>query len=171
MAVNFTFPGDARLAGLPDPAARPELFDGVLLRRVAAYLIDALCIGLLVVATWCVFAILTVLSLGAFSPALWFLLGLVPLAYHTLLVGGVFGGRPATLGMRALDVELRAYGGAPPHILQALAHAGLFYLTVGPTGGLILLVVLFNRRRRTLHDFLAGLVMLREPPAAVTLPG
>jgi uncharacterized RDD family membrane protein YckC len=37
----------------------------------------------------------------------------------------------------------------------------LFYLTVYGTGFLILLFVLINRRKRTLHDVLAGTLMVR----------
>jgi uncharacterized RDD family membrane protein YckC len=46
----------------------------------------------------------------------------------------------------------------------------LFYASVGATAGLILLLALFNRRRRTLHDILAGMLMLRRPSAARTGP-
>jgi uncharacterized RDD family membrane protein YckC len=41
----------------------------------------------------------------------------------------------------------------------------------GPTGSLILLFALFNRRRRTLHDVLTGMLMLRRPNGARTGPG
>ena len=91
------------------------------------------------------------------------LFGLIPLAYYTLLVSGA---RAATLGMRAFDLELRSWNGERPVFLQALAHAALFYLTVGATCSLILLVALFNRRKRTLHDVLSGMLMVRSPRVA-----
>lgn len=160
MTVNSTFAPPWRDTGMPDPAAHPELFDGALWRRAAAYLIDAFCIALLAVAVLVVFLLLTVMSLGLLGPGLWFLFGLVPLAYHTLLVGGRYG---ATIGMRAFDLELRSWNGERPGYLQALAHAALFYLTVGVTGSLILLFALFNRRKRTLHDVLSGMLMVRGP--------
>jgi len=87
-------------------------------------------------------------------------LGLIPLAYHTLLVSGP---RAATFGMRAFDLQLRTWQGERPVFLQALAHAVLFYLTVAATGTLILLVALFSRRKRTLHDVLTGMLMVRGP--------
>jgi fatty-acyl-CoA synthase len=49
--------------------------------------------------------------------------------------------------------------------LAALIQIVLFYFTVSVTGGLVLLVVLFNRHRRTLHDILSHLVVLRRVPA------
>jgi uncharacterized RDD family membrane protein YckC len=158
VTVNSTFASPWRDGFMPEPAAHPELFEGVLRRRAAAYLIDAFCIALIAVAVLLVFAVLTVLSLGLLAPGLWFLFGLIPLGYHTLLVGGRHG---ATFGMRAFDLELRSSNGARPMFLQALAHAALFYLTVGATCFLVLLFVLFNRRKRTLHDVLTGMLMVR----------
>lgn len=143
---------------MPDPATRPELFEGVRWRRAFAYLIDAICIGMIAVVVWIVFAVLWVLSFGMLGPALWFLFGLIPLAYHTLLVSGRHS---ATFGMRMFDLQLRSWTGERPVFLQALAHTVLFYLTVGATGSLILLFTLFNRRKRTLHDLLAGMLMVR----------
>jgi uncharacterized RDD family membrane protein YckC len=152
---------------MPDPAAFPELFEGVLWRRAFAYLIDLCCIGALLVVAWVLFALLSVLSFGLLAPGLWFLFGLIPLAYHTLLVGGP---RAATIGMRVFDLELRSWDGERPVFLQALFHAVLFYLSVGATASLILLFVFLNRRKRTLHDVLCGMMMVRRPARAALPP-
>src|SRR5580700_8116950 len=119
--------------GMPDPAVLPEAYEGVL---------------------W-------VLSFGLLGPVLWFLFGLIPLAYHTLLLSGP---RSATVGMRLFDVELRSVTGDRPGFLQALIQTALFYITVGATCSLILLLVLFNRRKRPLHYMLAGSVRVRRFP-------
>jgi uncharacterized RDD family membrane protein YckC len=152
-----------RDARMPDPAAFPEVYQGVLWRRIAAYLIDLLCIGLIAVGVWIVLAVLWLMSFGLLGPLLWFLFGLIPLAYHTLLLSGA---RSATFGMRVFDLELRSVSGERPSFVQALIQTALFYVTVGMTCSLILLVALFNGRRRTLHDFLAGTVILRTLPTA-----
>jgi uncharacterized RDD family membrane protein YckC len=96
---------------------------------------------------------------GCWGPLLWFLFGLIPLAYHTLL-------RPAIgdLGNAMLRCRTALGTGERPGFLQALAQTALFYITVGATCSLILLFVLFNRRRRTLHDVLAGTVIVRTFP-------
>jgi uncharacterized RDD family membrane protein YckC len=148
---------------IPEPAAFPELYEGVLWRRVLSYLVDLLCIGVVMLGVWVVFVLLWLLSFGLLGPVLWFLFGLVPLAYHTLLLAG---SHSATWGMRLFDLELRSVTGERPSLLQALIQTVLFYVTVGMTCSLILLVALFNRRRRTLHDFLAGTVMVRTLPQA-----
>jgi uncharacterized RDD family membrane protein YckC len=163
VTADFDFSARAyRDTRMPDPAAFPEVYEGVLCRRILAYLVDLLVIGVIAVGVWMVFAILWLLSFGLLGPLLWFLFGLIPLAYHTVLLSGP---RSATLGMRVFDLELRSVTGERPSFLQALIQTALFYITVGMTCSLILLVALFNRRRRTLHDFLAGTVMVRTLPA------
>jgi len=159
MTAEHIHARDYRDAGMPEPATHPELFDGVLPRRAFAYLIDICVIGAIMLAAWIVFALLTVVSFGLLGPGLWFLFGLIPLIYHTLLVGGLRG---ATVGMRLLDLELRSWDGERPVLLQALAHAVLFYLTIGATCSLILLFALVNKRCRTLHDVLSGMLMVRS---------
>ena len=108
--------------GMPDPAAVPAAYDGVLWRRTLAYFVDLCCIGVLAVLFWIVFAVLWVLSFGLLGPVLWFLFGLIPLAYHTLLLSGPWS---ATVGMRLFDLELRSVTGERPGFLQALAQTAL----------------------------------------------
>jgi uncharacterized RDD family membrane protein YckC len=142
----------------PDPLAAPALFEGMLWRRPLAYLIDLAIIGLLCGAwLWMVllsFGLLWVLTSLAFL--------LIPILYHAWLVGGH---RSATLGMRLCGLEVRSWDGEFPDFWQALLMAILFYVTVVCTSLLILLVVLINDRRRTVHDYLSGVVVIRRAPA------
>ena len=146
---------------MPDPAALPEAYEGVLWRRTLAYFVDLCVIGVIAVCCWIVFAVLWVLSFGLLGPVLWFLSALIPLAYDTLLLSGP---RSATIGMRLFDLELRSVTGERPGFLQALIQTAMFYITVGLTCSLILLFALLNRHKRTLHDMLAGTVMVRRFP-------
>ena len=124
MTAEFDFSQRAyRDTRMPDPAALPEVYEGVLWRRVAAYLVDLFCIGVIAVGVWMVFAILWLLSFGLLGPLLWFLFGLIPLAYHTLLLSGP---RSATLGMRVFDLELRSVSGERPSFMQALIQTAFF---------------------------------------------
>jgi uncharacterized RDD family membrane protein YckC len=161
VSAGYDFPWGVEQFSVPDPAAFPEVFEGVLWRRVLAYMIDLLLIAVLAVGVWMAFAVLWLLSFGLLGPLLWFLFGLLPLAYHTLFLSGR---RSATPGMRCFDLELRSVTGERPSFLQALIQTALFYATVSMTCSLILIVALFNRRRRTVHDFLAGTVMVRTLP-------
>jgi uncharacterized RDD family membrane protein YckC len=143
---------------VPDPASWPALFEGVLFRRVVAYGVDLLCIAVICAFAWVGCLVLTVLSFGLLAPLVWLLFGLIPVAYHSLQLGGPHA---ATLGMRRFDLELRALDGDRPEFLQALLQTLLFYATIAATCSLILLFALVNRRRRTLHDVLSGTIVVR----------
>lgn len=150
----------------PDPIARPDYYDGIVLRRSMAYLIDVV----VVFAIWTVLAIiLSILGIITFGLLLHLfpLLAFVPIAYSTLLIGG---SQSATYGMRLMGLEVRSWGGDRPNMVQALVMTLLFYATMIITWFFGMLVVFFNVRRRTAHDFLSGVVVVRRLPApAVSL--
>jgi uncharacterized RDD family membrane protein YckC len=143
----------------PDPLAHPELYDGLLWRRVFAYLFDCVVMGLLILAGWGGLFVLGVLSFGLLLPLVPLLVGLIPVAYHALQVGGH---HHATFGMRVFDLEVKTWTGGQPDVWQGFLMAALFYATLAVTCSLILLVAVFNDRRRTLHDYLAGVVVVRR---------
>ncbi len=151
----------------PDPLAHPEYYDGVVWRRVLAYAIDVVVLAAILVVAKMTFWAAGVVSLGLLIGPLTLAYALIPLAYHTYFIGGP---RSATLGMRAMLVEVRAWTGHRPNYLQAGVQTILFYTTVTLTGGLVLAVVLFNERRRTLHDYLAGTVVIRSGAVAELPP-
>ena len=64
--------------------------------------------------------------------------------------------------MRCFDLEIHSILGGRTTLAQALVHTICFYGSLGFSAGLLLLVALFNPRRRTLHDFLAGTLVLRK---------
>ena len=140
-----------------DPLQSQGLFDGVAARRIVAYILDGIFIGLIALIAWFVLSIVTALTFGLASPLL-LLLAILPLAYHSLTIG-IFG---ATPGMQFFDIEVRLLNGMRPDLPQALLLTVVFYATVWFTAWLVLLVALFNPRRRCLHDFLAGTLVLRS---------
>ncbi len=160
MTVHSEMQGFGWTGDPPEPFAAPECYRGVLVRRVLAYWVDLLCIGLLIALAWVLFWSLAIASLGLLSPLLP-ILGLIPVLYHTLSIGGP---RSATPGMRLTGVEVRSWTGERPSYLQAFVQTVLFYVTVYPTWSLVLLIALFNERRRTLHDMLAGTLVVRPSP-------
>ena len=143
----------------PDPLADPSFYDGIRSRRVFAYLIDLAVILLIGTAVWIALALAGVVSFGLLMPLVPLGVAIVPVAYHTLMVGS---SGAATIGMRILDLEVRSWTGARPSLLQAFLMAVLFYASVGVTGFFILLVSLFNGRGRTLHDLLSGSIVVRR---------
>ena len=137
-----------------DPIVRlrdPALFQGIVVKRVVAYLIDAVILAALSFGL----VMIGVLSFGLLLPLILPVLPLVPLAYHTLTVGS---GGSATIGMRICGIRVLAVDGYPPNLLQAFVLTVVFYVSIGLTSGLILLVALFTDRGRCLHDLIAGTV-------------
>jgi uncharacterized RDD family membrane protein YckC len=132
--------------------------DGVLGRRVVAYLLDLLFIALFAGVLSLIIGVLAILSFGLLAH-LFVLVPLTGMIYATLLIGG---GHGATWGMRIMGLGYRRDDdGGRPTLAQGLAVTLLFYLSIALTVWLVLLVPLFTHRHRTLHDILAGLVMLR----------
>jgi uncharacterized RDD family membrane protein YckC len=133
------------------------LTEGVLSRRVFAWLIDVLLIGLIVGALCLVLLLFGLLTLGLGLPLLG-VLPFVPFCYHLLFVAGPSS---ATPGQQALGLVVRRNDDlGPPTLAQAFVFTLVFYVTLAATG-LLLLVALFTLRHRTLHDLASGLVVVR----------
>lgn len=133
------------------------LTEGVLARRVFAWLLDVLLIGLVLVALWFVLLLFGVLTLGLGLPLLG-ILPFVPFCYHLLFVAAPAS---ATPGQQALGLVVRRNDDlGRPTPVQAFIYTLLFYLTLATTG-LLLLFALFTIRHRTLHDLASGLVVVR----------
>jgi uncharacterized RDD family membrane protein YckC len=62
--------------------------------------------------------------------------------------------------MRMMDLEMRTWYGAPSYFVLGAMHALLFWISVSVLSPLILLVGLFNSRRRLLHDIVLGTVII-----------
>jgi uncharacterized RDD family membrane protein YckC len=152
-----------------DPAANPELFDGVLARRFLAFIIDAVIIAVpVMVAT--VFVVLLGLVTFGFGWLLFWLLSPGAVIWAILYYGMTFGSpASATIGMRVMDLEMRTWYGAPAYFVLGAVHAIVFWITVSFLTPLILLVGLFNERRRLLHDMLVGTVVINNPVRAQVL--
>ena len=152
-----------------DPVAQPELFESVLSRRVIAFFVELLMIGVplaLLVVFIFMFGLVT-FGLGWF---LYLLFGPISVIWALLYYGLTFGSpASATIGMRMVDLEMRTWYGSPCYFLLGAAHAVAFWLTVTLLTPLVLLVGLFNDRKRLLHDMLVGTVVINNPARAEAL--
>jgi uncharacterized RDD family membrane protein YckC len=152
-----------------DPATNPELFDGVLARRVVAFLIDVAIIAtpVLVVALFIFVSGFVTFGLGW---ALFWLLWPAATIWAIVYYGVTFGSpASATIGMRVTDLEMRTWYGAPAYFVLGSVHAVVFWITISVFTPLILLVGFFNQRRRFLHDILLGTVVINNPAHAQAL--
>ncbi len=142
----------------PDPLDDPDLYDGIMWRRVVGYAVDVLILMLILTGVWLVLSFIGVLSFGLLLPLNLVILPVIPLAYHSYFIGH----DGATPGMRMFDVEVRTWTGGRPDYIQAVLMTVLFYVTVVFTSWLILIFALFNDRNRTAHDYLSGAVAVRR---------
>ena len=152
-----------------DPAISPELFEGVLARRVLAFFIDVVLIVIPVVLAGLFIFVFGLVTFGL-GWALYWLLSPAAVIW-ALVYYGVTLGSPAsaTMGMRAMDLEMRTWYGAPLYFLLGAVHAVVFWISVSALTPLILLVGLFNDRRRLLHDMLVGTVVINNEVRANAL--
>jgi uncharacterized RDD family membrane protein YckC len=134
-------------------------YDGVRTRRVFAFLVDYLIVGLLLVP----FAILVFL-LGLLTFGLgWSLFAVLGPVVALMYVWNTLGGpSQATVGMRMMDIRLDRLDGRPVDGMLAIIHSVLFWAGNVLLTPLILLVSLFADRKRTLHDLLLGTVVSRS---------
>jgi uncharacterized RDD family membrane protein YckC len=98
--------------------------------------------------------------------ALFWLISPASVIWALVYYGASLGGpHSATLGMRVMDLQLRTWTGAPGYFVLGAAHALLFWLSVSFFTPLVLLVGLFNGRRRLLHDMILGTVVINSSVA------
>ena len=147
----------------PDPLGGADFYQGVMSRRIFAYMADVVILAVLLTGAWMVAVAAGIVTMGLLFPLLWAAIACIPFAYHTLLIGGR---RSATLGMRLFDIEVRDWEGGRPNMLQAAAMTAVFYISVGITAWLVLAIAPFNNYHRTLHDFATRLVVVRSPRRA-----
>ena len=157
LTVSYHTEGDARWHDRKAPGGTFRSLDtgGTTAKRVFAYLIDALFLGMLVPAAW----ILGVMTLGLLTPVLSLLLFLAPFIYHPLCIASERG---ATIGQRFMGLRVVTHEGGSVNPVQALFQTILFYATLGFSGGLLLLWALFDDKSRCLHDIFSGTVIVHD---------
>ena len=152
-----------------DPAIHPELFEGVLSRRIVAFLIDAIIVLTPLAILFLFMLVFTVLTLGL-GIVVFALLGPIAAIWAVLYVGVTLGSpHSATYGMRAMGLQMRTWYGAPMYFLLGTVHAIFFWVLSTVLTPLVLLITLFNTRRRTLHDYLTGTVLINDEARAASL--
>lgn len=165
-------PGDGgSRSGYDEPAAfdpwrAPELFQGVLTKRVFAFLIDFVVLAIPVILACVFIAVFGVVTLGLGWTLFW-IVSPASVIWALVYYGASLGGpHSATLGMRAMGIELVTWTGEPGYFVLGAVHAFLFWLSVSMLTPLVLLVGLFNGRRRLLHDIVLGTVIINSTALA-----
>src|SRR3981081_2179062 len=145
-----------------DPWTQPELLRGVLTRRVFAFLIDLVVLSIPVILAYMFIAVFGLITLGLG----WLLFWLVwPASVIWALIyygSSLCGPHSAIVGIVVMVLELRPWYGAPSYFVLGAMHAVLFWLSVSFLTPLVLLIGLFNGRRRLLHDIVLGTVVINS---------
>ena len=143
----------------------PELFDGVLSKRIVAFVIDA---TIIVVLT--TFAYMFTFFLGFLTFGLaWLLFGIMFPVVALFYTGLTLSSRhSATIGMRTTGLEMRTWDGKPMYFLLGVVHALCFWISFVVLTPFIVLIGLFNARGRLLHDFILGTYVINSDPSLDT---
>src|SRR5690606_18317203 len=134
-------------------------YDGVRTRRVLAFCIDYLIIGLLLIPVGIAVFLLGLVTLGLGWSLFAVIAPLVALVYIWVTLGG---STQSTIGMRMMGIRLDRLDGRPVDGLFAVVHSVLFWAGNALLTPLILLATLFLDRKRTVHDLLLGTVVTRS---------
>ncbi|TDQ66132.1 putative RDD family membrane protein YckC [Maritalea mobilis] len=146
---------------LPDPHSAPELFDGVLLRRILAFVIDLIVVTILIVIASVLLGILGVLTLGIAWLGYFILVPGVWIGYYALTLGTPVR---ATLGMQMMDIVLTPTRATPLEGWLAILHPIVGWVSITLFTPFILLAGLFTARRQLVHDLVVGTLMVRRSP-------
>ena len=152
-----------------DTFLNPEFFEGVLARRMIAFVIDLIIITIPIILA-CIFILLFGIITFGVGLALFFLVIPGSVIWALVYYGATMGSpASATVGMRTVDIEVRTWYGAPCYFVLGAVHAIVLWVTTSALTPLVLLVGLLNERRRLLHDFLLGTVVINNESRAAEL--
>lgn len=136
-----------------------RVYEGVLTRRMMAFVIDYLLVGLMVIPFAIVVFVLGIATLGLGWALFSVLFPAVALIYVWTTLGGP---NQATVGMRMMGIRLERLDGQRIDGLVAVVHTVLFWAGNVLLTPLILLATLFLERKRTVHDLLLGTAVTRS---------
>ncbi len=149
-------------SGLPHPVRDHQFYDGVPMRRFAAFVIDLIIILAIDAAAM---AVLGVLGLVTFGLA-WLLIGVTWFAlgffYRVFTLGS---GASATPGMRVAGIEIRTASGRRLTMNEAAIHTGGLYFAMlfVPLQIVSVLMMAFGPLGRGLHDLPMGTTAINKP--------
>ena len=154
-----------------DPIAQREYFEGMLGRRFVAFLIDAVVVFIPVVLASILIFLFGFITLGL-GWYLFALLGPANVVWALIYAAVTLGGScSATLGMRAMGIEMRQMDGGVMSPLLAIVSLVLFWVSMSMLTPLVAIVGLLNSRKRLLHDLIIGTVVVNEESRAAYLRG
>lgn len=141
------------------PSQDYRAYQGVLSRRVMAFVIDYAIVALLWIPAAVMVFFMGILTFGlafALYPVLFAALAML---YFGMTVGGR---NQASPGMNMMGLAIARTDGRPMDFLTAIVHLVIFWIANALLTPLVLLVGLFTDRGRLLHDLLIGTLTVRR---------
>ena len=154
---------NTRRPDLPDPSTAPELFDGVLLRRSIAFIIDTVILAFIATVLLFIGTIAGFFTFGLAWVSLPIVIPIAILGYYAMTLGSPMR---ATVGMSMMDIVLVPARGYPLDGWKILIHPIVFWITVWVAWPISLFVALFTPRQQMVQDLVSGTLMLRRSPMA-----
>ena len=147
--------------GIPDPVRDSQFYQGVPMRRLAAFCVDLV----VILALWCVVLIvgllISILTLGLATPLATAIFAATGFLYRWAMLAE----RSATLGMILTGIEVRDSAGDRLGPIVAFLHVAGFYASVFVTPLLVIgwFLMAASPYRRLLHDLILGTVVINRP--------
>lgn len=137
----------------PDPATQPSFYDGVVMKRVFAFVIDTILIGIVT---------MLLIPLTGFTALLFifFFASVVAFFYRVISISR----KSATPGMRLMAIELRNHQGEMLSTGTAFAHTILFMISMSMAVPQLVsfAMMILTPRRQSLYDMLLGTVVVNK---------
>lgn len=141
------------------PSEDWRAYQGVLSRRVFAFLIDYAIIALLWIPAAVIVFFLGILTLGLGFLLYPVLFAGVAMLYFGMTIGGA---KQASPGMSVMGIAVARTDGRPIDFLTSIVYLVLFWVGNVLLTPFIVLIGLFTDRNRLLHDLLLGTVVVRS---------
>jgi uncharacterized RDD family membrane protein YckC len=144
------------------PAFNDRAFESVLPRRVFAFVIDYVVMGIVIAVVGAMIGVLGFLTFGLAWLLYAVLVPVIVVPYVALSLGGQ---DQATPGMKVMDLKIVKDDGGHVDWLTATVHLILFWVFNTVLTPFVLLLTLFTNRKRALHDILLNTSMQRASGA------
>ncbi len=155
---NFETPGWRHSLGSAfEPADNPQLYEGVVTRRVMAFGIDLVVVVLLTTLVYIATFFFGFLTFGL----AWLALGLIYPGVALIYAGLTLSSpRAATIGMRVMGIHMITWSGGRVDFVLGVLHALGFYFSMVALTPFSLAIALFEPRRRLVHDLVLGTMIV-----------
>lgn len=151
--------------GIPDPVRDRQFYDGVIVRRILAFVIDFTIVLVVMFVFLVLIVAMTSITAGVAASAGAVLGFLTYFSTGFLYFWLLISERSATVGMMITGIEVRDANGNRLDRLMAFLHTAGFYVSTFFMPLLIIgwILMATSPKRQMLHDLVLGIVVINRP--------